>query len=65
MIITRADLHDIRYCFKGARKFFAKHSLDWQDFVKNGIEAEKLLATKDAMADKLVNHTYEKRVNNG
>jgi len=29
------------------RFFFERHGLDWRDFVKNGIELEKLRATGD------------------
>lgn len=42
------------YCHPGARKFFQRHGLDWADFVKNGIEAEVVLATGDAMAVRIV-----------
>lgn len=37
-------------CSRGARIFFNRHGLDWQGFLKNGIEAEKLESTGDAMA---------------
>lgn len=38
------------YCSRGIRSFFEKYNLDYSDFVKNGIDAEKLIATNDSMA---------------
>ena len=42
------------YCHRGARAFAQRHNLDWQDFVKNGIDAEVLRQTGDAMAVRIV-----------
>ncbi|AIC10416.1 hypothetical protein [Xylella fastidiosa] len=42
------------FCRDGARQFFMDHGLDWSDFVRNGIAAEALSATKDALANALV-----------
>ncbi len=61
MKITRADLQKNKFCFKGARKFFAKHSLDWQDFVKNGISIQKIIAVNDAMSNKIVDYVKNKK----
>jgi hypothetical protein len=44
------DLRAARICFGGARPWFRRHGLDWQTFVANGIEAERLEATGDALA---------------
>ena len=46
-------LRDVRYCINGTRLFFERHNLDWQDFKRNGIDAEKLIETNDIMAIKL------------
>jgi len=42
------------FCRSGARRFFIEHGLDWNDFVRNGVAAETLLATNDALAIALV-----------
>ncbi|UYZ84276.1 hypothetical protein MTZ49_01465 [Entomomonas sp. E2T0] len=42
------------YCATASRAFFKRHGLDWADFVANGIEEEKLLATNNALAINLV-----------
>jgi len=38
------------FCASGTRKWFARYGLDYSDFLKNGIDEEKLLATGDPMA---------------
>lgn len=48
------DLQRVLYCHKGTRRFFARHNLDWGDFRKNGIDAETIRATGDAMALRLL-----------
>ncbi len=38
----------------GTRDFFQAHNLDFKDFIRNGIPAEKLLSTKSALAERVV-----------
>ena len=38
----------------GARDWFKHHGFNWRDFVKNGIDADRLLATNDAFGLKVV-----------
>jgi hypothetical protein len=38
------------FCSRGTRAWFAKYGLDYSDFLKNGIEEEKLLSTGDPLA---------------
>jgi len=66
MIVTTRHLFTIRgfskrrgFCRGGARTWFRAHGLDWTDFVKHGIEAEKLEATGDALALALVRWARE------
>jgi hypothetical protein len=42
------------YCVPGMVKFFERHNLDFKKFVRDGIDADKLLATEDAMAAEVV-----------
>jgi hypothetical protein len=37
-------------CSRGARHFFERHGLDWPKFLREGIDADELAATGDAMA---------------
>lgn len=43
-------------CARGARAWAAAHGLDWGSFVREGIDAELLTATGDAMALRVVEH---------
>lgn len=61
MIVTTHHLFTIPgfskrrgFCRGGARNWFRAHGLDWTDFVKHGVEAEKLEGTGDALALALV-----------
>lgn len=60
-IIRMPDIRACLMCSRGSRKFFERHGLDWQDFLKNGIPASKLEATGDHMALKLVEATRGKQ----
>lgn len=51
------------FCSRGGN-VLAKHlGLDWLDFVKNGITADKLLATGDEMARQLAMIAIEEKRN--
>jgi hypothetical protein len=52
--ITMRDIRRAKMCSVGARAFFIRHGLDWSAFLKSGIDSEKVLATGDAMARKVV-----------
>lgn len=56
LIVVRSDLDALGYCARGSRRWFARMGLDWGDFVRDGIDAEIIEATGDAMALKLVEH---------
>lgn len=43
-----------RLCSRGARKWFTDRGLDWSDFLKNGIAAQTLIDTNDALADRVI-----------
>lgn len=49
-IVRMVHIRQAKMCSSGAREFFLRHGLDWQDFLKNGINAETLRATGDALA---------------
>ena len=66
MIVTTRHLFTIPgytrragFCRSGARAWFRRHGLDWQAFVRNGIEAERLEATGDGLALALVDWARE------
>lgn len=41
-------------CSSGARAFFKRHDLDWDAFLKDGVEAQTLADTGDEMALQVV-----------
>lgn len=43
-------------CAPGARAWCARYGVSWADFVREGIDADVLLATGDAFAIALVAH---------
>jgi uncharacterized NAD(P)/FAD-binding protein YdhS len=55
------DIRSSKMCAKGARRFFVRHDLDWQDFIRNGIEAEKVQNIQDAMCQKVIEVARERR----
>ena len=63
MIVTIAHLRSVPglsqragFCTRGARAWFERYGLDWTDFVRNGIDAQRLLDTEDGLALILVEH---------
>jgi len=49
-------MRELGYCNRGAREWFARQGLSWADFLAGGIEADKLRATGDAMAERVAEH---------
>lgn len=43
-------------CVNGSRAWFARHGLDFRSFLREGLTAEALLATGDAMALRVVQY---------
>jgi len=53
LIVTVQDLRAARLCFQGSRPWLARHGLSWKEFLANGIEAEVLDATGDALVKRV------------
>lgn len=49
MKIYLQDIRAVKYCSRGTRKFCELHCIDWETFLKEGIEEEVLLQYDDAM----------------
>lgn len=66
VIVTMSDVRGIRGCSRGARYFCQTHGIDWSDFLKNGVPAERLEATGDAQALRLTGYARQRaEANNG
>lgn len=61
MIVYWSDMRAVKYCRKGTQAFFKNHDLDWSDFLKNGIDAQKLIDTNDFMALAVVEYVKNGR----
>ena len=54
MRITVTDMRAAGHCPGGIKTWFDQQGLDFRDMLKNGIEEEAFLATRDARAEKVV-----------
>lgn len=63
-IITMKEIRAAGGCATGVRSFFKRYSLDFKAFLKNGISADVLLATGDALAVDVVNRVISNGGNN-
>jgi len=61
MIIKITDIRLAGHCATGAKQWFDDMGIDFKDFLKNGIDSEKLLATGDGLARQVVSRTKERR----
>jgi hypothetical protein len=52
--VTMRDVRAAKMCSKGARAFFERHALDWQEFLKEGIPVETLEKIDDAMSNRVI-----------
>ena len=54
--VTIDDVRAVGLCVNGSRAWFARHGLDFRAFLRDGLDAQTLLATGDAMAQRVVEH---------
>lgn len=59
------DIRALGYCSRGARAWFAQHGLDYLDFVRQGLPAERLAALGDALADAAVAQAVKREAADG
>lgn len=65
MRITITDIRLAGHCVSGTREWFAAYNLDFRDFIRNGIDADVLLATGDGLAVQVVERKIERESANG
>lgn len=72
LIVNSVHLRTIPYfrqnpgfCLPKARAWFKRQGLDWKSFLREGIDAEVLLATGDGMAIALVDWARESEASHG
>ena len=59
MIVYVRHLRAAKICLGGARRWWKDKNLDWNHFLSHGIDADILLSTEDAQAEKVVQKAYE------
>lgn len=47
MMIRMEHVRAVGFCNRGAREFFKRHGLNWQEFIDHGIPEEKLIEIGD------------------
>ena len=52
--VTLSDMRSLGYCCKGTRALAQRYGIDWDDFIKNGIPASRLLALDNHFATEAV-----------
>ena len=64
--VTINDVRAAGLCVNGTRVWFARHDLDFRAFLRDGCDADTLLATGDAMARRVVDyaqaHAHQQRI---
>lgn len=53
-IVSMRHIRAAKICMSGARGWWVLQGWDWNDFLTNGVTAERLEATGDALALKVV-----------
>lgn len=48
--VTMRHVRQATMCSRGARAFFQSHGLDWDTFLREGLDSSVIRATGDAMA---------------
>jgi len=60
LIVTLQDIRAARLCLQGARPWFRRHGFDWQGFLAGGIAADRLAATGDALALRVIDEARKR-----
>ena len=58
--ITMYDVRAAEGCSTGARLFFKRYGFDWSDFLKNGIDIEKIEPIDNAVSKRICKQVREK-----
>ena len=64
-IVRVQDCQELGYCMKSVRPWFAGHGIDFQKFVRDGVDEAVLLATDDEFARNAVANAKKREANDG
>lgn len=65
MKVTIDDIRKAGYCAAGARRWFAAHGIPFAPFLKDGIDADELIARGDGLAETVVARKREREAGGG
>ena len=60
ILVRVEDLRAARLCLQGARPWFRRHGLNWQEFLAAGMSADQLAATGDSLALRVIAKARER-----
>lgn len=60
IMVTMADVRELKYCSAGARSFCKTYGFDFREFVRKGLSADEVLATGDQFAMNVANLAIKK-----
>lgn len=52
--VTIKDIRAVRFCSDGVRHFAEERGLSWEDFLRDGIDADELRKLDDALVNKII-----------
>lgn len=64
MIVRVHHIRNAQICMKGARTWFERHDLSWDDFLDHGLPLEQVEAIEDALAQRVA-EAARQEMNNG
>lgn len=64
-IVKAEDCQALGFCMKSVRIWANQHNIDFRAFVRNGVDAEILLATDDEFARQAVAQARKRELNSG
>lgn len=53
-VIFHRHFREVGYCNRGMRELCRRENIDWPDFVRNGIPADRLRALNNAMVNRVI-----------
>lgn len=56
LLVTVTDVRGIQFCARGARIWFARHGLDYTEFVTRGLPISAIESTGDALGKQVADY---------
>ena len=53
-VVLHRHCRELGYCNRGLREWFARAELDWQAFIRDGLQADVLRSFDNAMVSRVI-----------